>query len=156
MKELRQITGGELNYTGQWADRMFTLTQCDECRDEIPLYLESGDHVEDIKCPECHPDDEWVSIPKLKKVGTGEILCTPVVEAYCDNCEQTLPIPLEVWEDNMPCVGCCRDDEEFRRWVGEVYIPAINRYLNAHPGAFVKALKAAGVPEQEWVNWMPQ
>ena len=92
---------------------------------------------------------------RLKKVGQSEIHFTPVVEAYCDDCEQTYPIPQEVWEDGMACFGC-DDPGVTERYIEEVWKPAISRYLNAHPGAFVKALKAAGVPEKEWLGWMPQ
>ena len=67
----------------------------------------------------------------LRKVGTSEILKVPVVDAYCDSCEETFPIPLDVWEDGMACFGCDKDPKVAERFLNEVYIPAIRRYHDA-------------------------
>ena len=62
LKKIRVTTGAEHGFRRQWADRAVTIAKCDECNAEFPIILESGEHLEDIPCFDCGPQDDEETI----------------------------------------------------------------------------------------------
>jgi len=68
LKKTGTKTGREFGFTGQWADKLFTLTKCDKCDAEFPV----PNWYEDMECFECEvvedPEDVERSTEALKAI----------------------------------------------------------------------------------------